>query len=66
MGRKSSTYWEKKGAFRVLVANSEAKILLRRPEHRWEDNIKVDVQEILWAAVDWIYLAEDMDTWRFL
>ena len=34
---------------------------LSRPRYRLEDNIKIDVQEIRWAGVDWIRLAEDRE-----
>jgi hypothetical protein len=32
----------------------------------WEDNIKMDLREIGWGVMDWIYLAQDMDQWRAL
>jgi hypothetical protein len=35
-----------RGAYRVLVGNSEGKRLLGRPRHRWENNIKMDLQEV--------------------
>ena len=37
---------EKRGAYRVLVGKPEGKRPLGRPRHRWEDNIKVDLQEV--------------------
>jgi hypothetical protein len=37
---------------------------LGRPRRRWEDNIKIDLREIGFRDVDWIYLAWDRDTWR--
>ena len=39
---------------------------LGRPRHRWEDNIKMDLQEVGCGGVDWIELAQDMDRWRAL
>jgi len=42
-----------------LVGKYEEKRPLRRPGHRWEDNIRTDVGEIGWEVVDWIYLAQD-------
>jgi hypothetical protein len=37
-----------RGAYRVLVGSPEGKRPLGRPRCRWEDNIKVDVQEVRW------------------
>jgi hypothetical protein len=39
---------------------------LGRPRRRWEDNIKMDLREIGFGAVDWIHLAQDRDRWRDL
>jgi hypothetical protein len=35
-----------------------------RPRRRWEDNIKIDLQEVGWGGMDWINLAQDRDRWR--
>jgi len=61
MGRACSTYG--RGLYRVLVGKSEGKISLGRPRHRWEDNIKMDLQEAGCVGVDWIELAQDRDRW---
>jgi hypothetical protein len=37
-----------------------------RPRHRWEDNIKMDLQEFGCGGMDWIYLTQDRDRWRAL
>ena len=37
-----------------------------RPRRRWEDNIKMDLQEIGCGSMDWIELAEDRDRWQEL
>jgi hypothetical protein len=37
-----------------------------RPRHKWEDNIKMDLQEVGYRDVDWIMLAQDRDMWRAL
>jgi len=37
--------------------------LLGRPRRRWEENIKMDLQEIRWGGTDWIALAQDRDRW---
>jgi hypothetical protein len=47
----------------VLVGKPEGKRQLGRPRRRWEDNIKVDLQEVGYGAMDWIDLAEDRDRW---
>jgi hypothetical protein len=39
---------------------------LGRPRHRWDDNIKMDLQEVECRGMDWIVLAEDWDRWRAL
>jgi hypothetical protein len=41
----------------------ERKRPLRRPRCRWEDNIKVDLQEVGYGSMDWIELAQDRDRW---
>ena len=41
-----STYGEMRGVYRVLVRKPEGKRPLGRPRHRWEDNIKMDLQEM--------------------
>jgi len=46
MGRTSSPYGEKGDVYRVLVGKPEGKRPLRRPRLRWEDNIKMDLQEV--------------------
>ena len=55
-----------KGVYRVLVGRPEGKRQLGKPRRRWEDNIKIDLQEVEWKCVDWIGLAQDRDRWRTL
>ena len=55
-----------RGMHRVLVGKSEGKRPLERPRRRWEDNIKMDLQEVGGACGDWMELAEDRDRWRAL
>jgi hypothetical protein len=57
---------EKINANRVSVGKAERKRLVVRPGYRWEDNIKFDLGEIEWSAVDWIHRARDRDQWRAL
>jgi hypothetical protein len=56
----------RRGAYRVLVGEPEGKEPSGRPRSRWEDNIKMDLQEVLCEGVDWIDLAQDRDRWRAL
>jgi hypothetical protein len=53
-----------RGTYRTLVAKSEGRRQLGRPRHRWEDNIKMDLQEVGWGCIDWIDVAEDRDRWQ--
>jgi len=57
---------ERRGVYRVLVRKPKGKRLLGRPRHRWEDTIKMDIQEVGWGVMDWIDLAQDGDSWRAL
>jgi len=55
---------ERRGVHRVLVRKSERKRPLGRPRRRWEDNIKMHLQEVGCGGADWIELARDRDRWR--
>jgi hypothetical protein len=60
---------ESKGNFfiyHVLMWNSEGKKSLGRSRRKWEDNVKIDLQEVGCGAIDWIKLAEDRERWRAL
>ena len=46
------------------MGKPEGKRPLGRPRRRWEDNIKLDLQEVECRCMDWIELAQDMDRWR--
>jgi hypothetical protein len=48
-----------RGVYRVLVGKSEVKRLLGRLRHRWDDNIKMDLQEVVCVGMDWIELVQD-------
>ena len=47
-----------------LVGKHEGKRPLGRPRHRWEDNIKMNLQEVVRRGMDWTELAQDRDRWR--
>ena len=49
--------------YRVLVGKREGQRALGRSRCRWEDNIKMDIQEVVCGGMDWIELAEDRDRW---
>jgi hypothetical protein len=55
-----------RGVCRVLVGKPEGKRPLVRPRHRWEANIKMDLQEVGCGDMDWIELAQDRDRWKTL
>ena len=55
-----------RGVYRVLVGKPEGKRSLGRPRRRWEDNIKMDLQEVEEVCGDWMELAQDRDRWRAL
>jgi hypothetical protein len=57
---------EGRGVHRVLVGKLEGKRPLGRHRRRWEDNIKMDLQEVEGSCGDWMELAQDRDRWRAL
>jgi hypothetical protein len=57
---------EDRGVHRVLVGGREGKRSLGRPRHRWEDNIKMDLQEVGGGRRCLMELALDRDRWRAL
>jgi len=57
---------ERRGVYRFFVGNPEGKRPLGRPRHRWEDNIKMDLQEVGCGGMDWIDLVQNRNRWRAL
>ena len=53
-------------AYRVLVRRPERKINLGRPRHRRDNIIKMDLQEVCWGSMEWMYLAQNRDKWLAL
>jgi hypothetical protein len=54
---------EGRGMYRVFVGKPEGRIPLGRPRCMWEDNIKMDLQEVGCGGMEWIELAQDRDRW---
>ena len=57
---------EGRGVHKVSVGKPEGKSPLGSPRRRWEDNIKMDLQEVGRGCGDWMELAQDRDRWRAL
>ena len=57
---------EGRGVYRVLMGKPEGKRPLGRPRRRWEDNIRMELQEVGVGYEDWIGRAQDRDRWRAL
>jgi len=59
IGERRVNYW-------VLVGKPEGKRQHGRPRRKWEDNIKMDLQEVGWRGMNWVDLAQNRDRWRAL
>jgi hypothetical protein len=57
---------ERRVIYRVLVGKAEGKRPFLRPRHRWDDNIKMDLEEVGCGGMDWIKLTHDRNRWRAL
>ena len=66
MGGNVARMGEGRGLYRILVGKLEGRRSLGRPRCRWEDNIKIDLQEVACGDMDWIELAQDREGWRAL
>jgi hypothetical protein len=52
------------GIYRILVGKPDRQILLGRPRCRWDDSIKIRLQEVGFRGMDWIKMAQDRDMWQ--
>jgi len=66
MGGHVERIWGEEKRIQVLVGKPEEKRPLGSPRLRWEDNIKIDLQEVGCVGMDWIEQAQDKDRWRAL
>ena len=55
------TYWERRGAYKVLVRKPKGNRPFGRHRHRWEDTIKMDLEEVGRGCGDWMELAKDKE-----
>jgi hypothetical protein len=55
-----------KSVYRILVGNSDGNRQYEKPRCRWEDNIKMDLQEMGCVGMDWTDLAQDRYGWRVI
>ena len=54
---------ESRGVYKDLVWEPEGQRPVRTPRHRWEHNIKMDLQEAGYEDMDWSNVAQDRDRW---
>jgi len=66
VGGTCSTTEESTDLYRVLVGKPDGKGPLGRTRRRWQDNIKMDLQEVGCEGTEWIDLTQDRDRWRAL
>jgi len=66
MGGACSMHGVDESVYEVLVGKPGGKRPLGRPRRRWEDNIKMNFQEVGCGGMDWIELTQDRDRWRTL
>ena len=64
MGGARSTYGGEERCRQGFSEKAEGRRPLGRPRRRWEDNIKMDLQEVECGGVNWLDKAKDRDSWR--
>jgi hypothetical protein len=64
--RRVARVGEGRNLYRILVGKPDGKRPLGRPRRRWEDNIRMDLEEVGIGCVDWSGLAQDRDRLRAL
>jgi hypothetical protein len=57
---------ERRGVYRLLVGKPQGRRPLGRPRRRWEDNVKMNLQDAGQGNMGWINLAQERDRWRAL
>ena len=57
---------ESRGVYRVLVGRSEGKRSFGGPRRRWENDIKMGLQEVGCGSMDWMELVQNKARWRAL
>jgi hypothetical protein len=57
---------EMRNEHKIMDRKLKGRRPLGSPMHRWEDNIRMDLQEIEYKGVDWMQLAQDRDQWQAL
>jgi len=58
--------WDRKCVYKDLVRRPDGMRPLGRPRHRWNYNIKMNLQEMGWGGMDWIALGVERDRWQAL
>jgi hypothetical protein len=66
MGGACGTYGGQKTCIHGFGGETRGKRQLGRTRRRWENNIKMDLQEVGWGGMDWIDLTQDRESWRAL
>jgi len=66
MGGACSAYGVVERRIQGFGGETRGKGPLERPKRRWEDNIKMDLQEVGCGGMDWIELVQNRDRWRAL